>query len=232
MDLIKQITAAISGGEIQPTFDAKAFKNLAKAYQKLGEARVAKLYPVRRFYVNESFYTVYAFSFRGGEITDDRLAQIRETVSTLDYSSMRYDGVQMNGMDYWCLDPETGRHLDLDRNYTSVAAVSDAFDGVVLYTHSCFSSYKKSALKHNAEYVLLGLKKAPNQFGEPIEIRRTDLGLPFIEPVYEGYDPNASTDASQDEGEAEIPSRYQLATQVVSALIVIGLLIYYFLIKK
>lgn len=229
MNEIAKLTQALTGSEMPEAYNAKEMGKLAKSFQKLTEARVVNNYLIRSFYADDNFYCVYALPLNGTSITDEVLEEIKVAIAHLEYGHMRYDSVQTNSADYWVLDAQTGKHLETyDEEPTGVSYVSDHFDGIVLYTKAAIgASYKKALLKHDIPYVAIGKKKEPSQF-ELLTITQNALGAPTTEWEYEDYNPNQLQEEQEEQGGS---SKYQIATQILSGLIVVGLLIYYFLIK-
>lgn len=219
MDEISKITSALTGGALPEVYNPKAIEKLSKRFQKLSEARVIKNYPIRRFCYDESFYSVYAFPIKGTEIAQETLQQIKATVATLDYGPMRYDSMMGAGPDYWTLETETGKHTKVyAKEPTAISMISDAFDGVVIYTLPEYGvSYKKAALRQDIPYVLFGKKGEPDQF-ELQPIKQSDLGLPASEITYEGHT-----------AESPESARYQLIFKVIIAIVLIAYLIYRYL---
>ena len=58
------------------------------------------------------------------------------------------------GPDYWTLEPETGKHTKVyAKEPTAISMISDAFDGVVIYTLPEYGvSYKKAALHQDIPF--------------------------------------------------------------------------------
>ena len=212
MDEISKLTSALAGGTLPEGYNPKAIEKLRKHFQKLSEARIIRNYPIRRFLYSENFYSVYAFPIKGTEIAQETLAQIKASVATLDYGSMRYDSM---------MEPEAGKHTKVyAKRPTNISMISDAFDGVVIYTLPEYGiPYRKAALRHDIPYVLLGKKAEPDQF-ELHTIKQSDLGLPASEIIYENY-----TTGPEDS------ARYQLIAKIIAAVVVIGYLIYRYLLS-
>ena len=101
------------------------------------------------------------------------------------------------GPDYWTLETETGKHTKVyAKEPTAISMISDAFDGVVIYTLPEYGvSYKKAALRQDIPYVLFGKKGEPDGFKlQPIT--QSDLGLPASEITYEGHTPDPESPES------------------------------------
>lgn len=221
MDEISKITSVLTGGALPEGYNPKAIEKLAKQFQKLSEARVIRNYPIRRFSYDESFYSVYAFPIKGTEIAQETLQQIKATVATLDYGPMRYDSMMGAGPDYWTLETETGKHTKVyAKEPTAISMISDAFDGIVIYTLPEYGvSYKKAALRQDIPYVVFGKKGEPDEFKlQPIT--QSDLGLPASEITYEGHTPDPESPES---------ARYQFIFKVIIAIVLICYLIYRYL---
>lgn len=238
MDEISKITSALTGGALPEGYNPKVIEKLSKRFQKLSEARIIKNYPirrfrydenfysvyafpikVRRFRYDENFYSVYAFPIKGTEIAQETLQQIKATVATLEAGPMRYDSMMGAGPDYWTLETETGKHTKVyAKEPTAISMISDAFDGIVIYTLSEYGvSYKKAALRQDIPYVVFGKKGEPDEFKlQPIT--QSDLGLPASEITYEGHTPESPESA-----------RYQFIFKVIIAIVLICYLIYRYL---
>ncbi|MBF1266177.1 MAG: hypothetical protein HXN04_00020 [Porphyromonadaceae bacterium] len=219
MDEISKITSVLTGGALPEGYNPKAIEKLSKRFQKLSEARVIRNYPIRRFRYDENFYSVYAFPIKGTEIAQETLQQIKATVATLDYGPMRYDSMMGAGPDYWTLETETGKHTKVyAKEPTAISKISDAFDGIVIYTLPEYGvSYKKAALRQDIPYVVFGKKGEPDEFKlQPIT--QSDLGLPASEITYEGHTPESPESA-----------RYQFIFKVIIAIVLICYLIYRYL---
>lgn len=221
MDEISKITSALSSGALPEGYNPKAIQKLTKHFKKLSEARIIRNYPIRRFLYDENFYSVYAFPIKGTEIAEETLQQIKASVATLDHGPMRYDSMMGAGPDYWTLEPETGKHTKVyAKEPTAISMISDAFDGIVIYTLPEYGiPYKKAALRHDIPYVLFGKKGEPDQF-KLHPITQSDLGLPASEIIYEGHTPESTESA-----------RYRLIFKVIIAIVLICYLIYRYLLS-
>ena len=134
---------------------------------------------------------------------------------------MRYDSMMGAGPDYWTLETETGKHTKVyAKEPTAISMISDAFDGVVIYTLPEYGiSYKKAALRQDIPYVVFGKKSEPDGFKlQPIT--QSDLGLPASEITYEGHTPDPESPES---------ARYQFIFKVIIAIVLICYLIYRYL---
>ena len=136
---LKQLTAALEGGEIPPSFDAKAIGKLSKRFLRWKNARVVHLYPVRGVSHEDSRYCLYACPLNGTTIDEETLQAIHAEIDLLEIGHIRYDSVQSEGADYYVLD-EHGNHCGMDADDDVVAQVSDRFDGLVLFTRTVFST--------------------------------------------------------------------------------------------
>ena len=153
---LKQLTAALEGGEIPPSFDAKAIGKLSKRYLKWNSARVVNLYPIRGVAHEDSRYCLYACPLNGTTIDEETLRAIHAEIDSLEIGHIRYDSVQSEGADYYILD-EHGNHCGMDADDDVVAMISDRFDGLVLFTKTVFSPKKAAQL--DCHYAALGISK-------------------------------------------------------------------------
>lgn len=110
---LKQLTAALEGGEIPPSFDAKAIGKLSKRFLRWKNARVVHLYPVRGVSHEDSRYCLYACPLNGTTIDEETLQAIHAEIDSLEIGHIRYDSVQSEGADYYVLD-EHGNHCGMD----------------------------------------------------------------------------------------------------------------------
>lgn len=217
MSELKKLSVALESGTVPAEYDGKAIGKLSKTYLKLDNRRVVNLYPIRTVMHEDSRYCLYACPLKGTEIDEAILQSIKAEVDMLEIGEIRYDSVQSCGYTYYIVDPDTGRHiLTNGQDMDSVMEISDHYDGIVLFSKSVFSPRKASQL--DCHYAIVGLEEQPNQFKiEAIPnnaIGQTPTILDFEAPQ-----------------ESPAVEKYRSAMTVLSIIITIGLLIWYFFLK-
>ncbi len=218
---LKQLTAALEGGEIPPSFDAKAIGKLSKRFLRWKNARVVHLYPVRGVSHEDSRYCLYACPLNGTTIDEETLQAIHAEIDLLEIGHIRYDSVQSEGADYYVLD-EHGNHCGMDADDDVVAQVSDRFDGLVLFTRTVFSP--KHAARLDCHYAALGISKEPDGYEiEPLSnamLGEAGGGLRFRGPMVEIPD---------EEEESPAVEKYRQTMTLVMALMLVAAVIWYFI---
>lgn len=218
---LKQLTAALEGGEIPPSFDAKAIGKLSKRYLKWNSARVVNLYPIRGVAHEDSRYCLYACPLRGTTIDEETLRAIHAEIDALEIGHIRYDSVQSEGADYYRLD-EHGNHCGMDVDDDVVAAISDRFDGLVLFTRTVFSA--KHAARLDCHYAALGIAKEPNEYSiEPLS--NASLGLAASSQRFRGK----MVEIPDAVNESPAVEKYRQLMTLVMALMLIAAVIWYFI---
>ena len=217
MSELKNLSAVLEGGAIPAGYDEKAIGKLSKTYLKLEGRKVVNLYPIRTVMHEDSRYCLYACPIKDTEIDEATLQSIKSEAEMLEIGEIRYDSVQSNGYDYYILDPDTGRHIvEKEDDRDSVMEISDHYDGIILFSKSVFSPRK--AYELDCHHALVGVEKQPNQFKiEAISnkmIGQTPTILEFEAPQ-----------------ESPAVEKYKSAMTVLSIIITVALLIWYFFIK-
>lgn len=229
MSELKNLSVALEGGTVPVGYNEKLFRKLSKSYLKLENRKVVNLYPVRFVMHKDSRYCLYACPLEGTEISGEILQSIKAEVDMLEISEIRYDSVQSSGFAYYIVDCSTGRHLltnyeDMD----SVMEISDLYDGVLLFTKTVFS---KKASQLDCHYAFVGLEKQPN------EIKIEPISNEAIGQVPSAIKFEGQLDEVQEEGDScDIPEspaaeKYRSAMTVLSVIITVGVLIWYFFLK-
>ena len=218
---LKQLTASNEGGEIPPSFDAKAIGKLSKRFLRWKNARVVHLYPVRGVSHEDSRYCLYACPLNGTTIDEETLQAIHAEIDSLEIGHIRYDSVQSEGADYYVLDGH-GNHCGMDADDDVVAQVSDRFDGLVLFTRTVFSP--KHAARLDCHYAALGISKEPDGYEiEPLSnamLGEAGGGLRFRGPMVEIPDA---------EEESPAVEKYRQTMTLVMALMLVAAVIWYFI---
>ena len=98
-------------------------------------------------------YRTYAFSVKESEIDEATLAAIKEEVDALPVGCIRYASADF-GARYQRFDGVTGQYKWKPEDINDVHAVSDHFDGVVIFSTGVMGSKDLSLL--DAEYVVYG----------------------------------------------------------------------------
>ncbi len=229
MEKIQQLTTVLAGGEIPFGYDEKAVKKLAKKYQKLENGRVVNLYPIRSVAHEDSRYTVYACPFLKTAIDEQTLQNVKSLIDELEVGHIRYDSVQSEGYDYYILSNDSGTHIIKEEDRDAVMTISDHFEGIVLFTKAVFSPKHEKQL--NCHYAIVGLEKSPNEYKI----------IPVPNSVIGQNDGNQETmkfqrkipkiDIPDEEPESPAIEKYKSSMQILSIIILIVILIWYFLFR-
>ena len=214
MSELKNLSAVLEGGAIPTGYDEKAIGKLSKTYLKLEGRKVVNIYPIRTVMHEDSRYCLYACPIKGTEIDDATLQSIKAEVEMLEIGEIRYDSVQSSGYDYYIIDPDTGRHIvEKEEDRDSVMEISDHYDGIILFTKMVLSPRKAYQLDCN--HALVGVEKQPNQFKiEAISNKIIGQAPTILE-----------FEAPQESPAVE---KYKSAMTVLSIIITVALLIWYF----
>lgn len=225
MENIKQIVSALEGNGIPSNYEEKTIQKLIKKYQKLDQHRVVKLYPIRNVAHEDSRYCLYACPFVGTEIDEQTLQNIKSLIDELEVGHIRYDSVQSEGSDYYRLTETTGNHIINQEDRDAVMEISDHFEGIVLFTKTVFSP--KHVGRLDCHYALIGIAKSPNEYQiEPIP--NAVIGQGASSQRFSG---TRIVIPDQEEPDAPAIEKYRSSMKVLSIIITIGLLIWYFLLR-
>lgn len=217
MSELKNLSTVLEGSAVPTRYNEKAIGKLSKTYLKLENRRVVNLYPIRTVMHEDSRYCLYACPLKGTEIDGAILQSVKAEADTLEIGEIRYDSVQSAGYTYYIVDPDTGRHiLTNGQDMDSVMEISDRYDGIILFSKVVFSS--KKAYQLDCSCAMIGLEEQPSQF--KIEaIPNSAIGQAPTILDFEGPQ------------EAPAAEKYRSAMTVLSIIITIGLLIWYFFLK-
>ena len=217
MEELEKLTSFFEGGPMPEGHDAKALDKLARKYKKWKNPRVVRAYIVRSASCGDYRFCVYALPFNGQEIDEQTLLEIKAATEQLEVGHIRYDG----GFCYFRRD-ENGNHWkEKEDDKSGVQAISDYFDGVVLLSRITESSNKIPQL--DCHYAVLGLDKQPDYYEFEL-IPNHVIGVKECQVTFP-----VSIDDVQTESPAE--AKYRSAVKVLSIIITIGFLIWYFLLR-
>lgn len=202
-----------------PGYDEKAIQKLAKTFRKLESPRVVKLYPIRRVAHEDSRYCVYACPFKGSEIDEQTLETVTSLVDEVAVGDIRFDSMMSSGS-YFALT-ENGTHILDDEYRDSIVEISDHFDNIILFSDMVTSPKKAAQL--DCHYAIVGLEKRPNQY-EVVAISNSTIREAVNKQSFK-------IDFPEEEAESPAEAKVKSALTVVSAIITVGLLIWYFLFK-
>ena len=226
MDKIKSLTSIFEGGMAPENYDGKAVKKLVKIWNKLENPRVVKLYPIRRVAHEGWCYCVYACPFKGTEIDEQTLQSITSLVNEVEVGHIRYDSA-MATWDYFKFT-DNGTHV-LDRDRNAITDISDHFDNIILYSNAATSSKKVAQL--DCHYAIIGLEEQPDLY-HVRAIPNSTIGEVTKDYVFLSDDePTKDQMYSDKDDEPASPAEEKVrsAFMVLSAIITIGALIWYFI---
>lgn len=227
MDKIKTLTSIFEGGSAPENYDGKALKKLTKTWNKLGNPRVVRLYPIRYVAHEDCRYCVYACPFKGTEIDEQTLQTITSLVNEVEVGNIRYDSV-MATWDYFKFT-DNGNHV-LDDCRNGITEISDHFDNLFLYSNAVLSPKKVAEL--DCHYAILGVYEQPDIYNVT-SIPNSTIGEPVEKQVFKSE--AITLDDEDDSPTAPAEEKVKSAFMTLSAIITIGVLIWYFvipLIKK
>lgn len=219
MDKINVLTSVLEGGVAPDNYDGKVVNKLVKAWKKLENPRVVKLYPIRRVAHEDSRYCVYACPFKGSEIDEQTLQAITSLVDQLEVGEIRYDSMMSSGT-YFALT-ENGTHILDDEYRDSIVEISDRFDDIVLFSDMVTSPKKVSQL--DCHHAIIGLEEQPNQYNV-VAIPNSVIGEATNRQSFK-------VDLHEEEPTSPAQEKVKSALMTVSAIITIGILIWYFLFR-
>lgn len=153
MEDIKTIQEMLSGGAPPAGGDTKRFNKLLKRYKQLTEPKFSTLYTIRDVRYDDGTYRTYAFSVQRAEIDKETLAAIKEEVDALPVGCIRYASADF-GARYLRFDSVTGQYMWKPEDINDLHAVSDHFDGVVLFSIAVFGHKDLRIL--DADYIVYG----------------------------------------------------------------------------
>jgi len=232
MKIINSLASILESGSVPEDYDEKVLKKLSKKYQKLENRRVVHLYPIRSVTFNDTAYCLYACPLKGTEIDEATMQTVKAEADKLEVGNIRYNSVMSIGDLYYIIDSETGQqHIDKElRN--AVTDLSDCFTDIILFSKQTST---KKASQLNCHYAMVGIRKHPD--GYTIEaIPNSAIGLATGNQKFEfhgdGLDSLTSNDNMfSEEKEAPAVEKYKLAMTVLSVIITIAILVWYFLLK-
>ncbi len=217
MDKITLLSGIFNGDTIPDRFDAKAVEGLRKQWRKLDNPRVVRLYPIRRVAHEDSRYCVYACPFKGSEINEQTLQDITSLVDQVEVGDIRYDSMMSSGT-YFVMT-ENATHILEEEYRDAIVEVSDRFEDIFLFSDMVTSPKKVSHL--DCHYAIIGLYKQPNQYDVTI-IPNSAIGE---ESSRQSFKVNIAAD---EEPSSPAEEKVKSALTVVSAIITIGIAIWYF----
>lgn len=220
MNQINTLTSVFNGGAIPEDFDGKAIGKLQKKWGKLESPRVVRLYPIRRVAHEDTRYCVYACPLKAVEIDGQTLQAITALVDEAPVGDIRYDSVMSAGS-YFKLT-ENGTHILDDEYRDAIVEISDQFDDIILFSDAVLSPKKTAEL--DSHYAVIGMDAKYNQYSV-LRIPNSVIGEPTDKQVF------TADDQYDEEEESPAIERVRSALMTLSAIITIGVLIWYFLFR-
>ena len=150
IDTIKEL---LSAGTLPAGADAKRFNKLLKRYNSLTDPKFTALYTIRDVRYDDMTYRTYAFSVQGSEIDETTLAAVKEEVGALPVGCIRYESADF-GARYMRFDGVTGQYKWKPEDINDVQAVSDHFDGIVIFSTGVMGHKDLRLL--DADYIVYG----------------------------------------------------------------------------
>ena len=117
----------------------KKFQKLLKQFGNITDPQFVHLYPVRDCRYDDTSYRVFAMPVKGESINEETLEAIKEEIDALPLGCIRYAG-GASGLRSVLFDTTTGKYLFEDKDIDDVMAVSDHFEGVLVFVTAVFSS--------------------------------------------------------------------------------------------
>ncbi len=217
MDKIKELASVLDGGTMPGGYDEKAVKKLVKAWGRLENPRVVRLYPVRRVAHGDSRYCVYACPFKGAEIDGQTLQSVASLVDEVEVGDIRYDSMMSSGT-YFALT-EDGTHVPGFEYRNPIVEISDRFGDIVLFSDMVTSPKNVSRL--DCHHAIVGLDGQPGRY-DIVPVPNSAIGEAANRQ-------SSKTDLPEEEAESPAEAKVKSALTVVSAIITAGLLAWYFL---
>ena len=220
MSELSILKEAFSTGVAPAGTEIKRFQILLKKFGSIANPQFVHLYPVRDCRYDDMSYRVFAMPINGESIDEETLEAIKEEIHALPLGSIRYDSTD-TGLKYARFDTTTGRYLYKDEDINEVMAVSNHFDGIIIFSMGVFN---KSLNELDAYYAVHG-KGATKWDGECV--------LPIPNNAI-GKGNSISSDSFVEnpdapDGVTKVANKYmQIMQYVLYVLIAIGLVWYFF----
>lgn len=232
MKEIKTLKEMFGTGTVPAGGNAKKFQKLLKKYGHLVNPLFVNLYPVRDCRYDDMTYRVFAIPVNSESIDDETLRSIKDVVNSLPVGSIRYNAAASGSRNIQFEDG-TGKYLEDEENTDDIMAVSNHYDGIVLFTMAVFNG-KVAELDCN--YAIFG-KWDGSGFGSwtdytILPIENVVMGKECDKTVFSNIQ-DAAVVGDQNDSEEESPAveKVKSAFMTLSAIITIGLLIWYFLFR-
>lgn len=133
MNELITLKEAFSTGTPPTGGNAKKFQKLLKKYEHIIAPKFVHLYPVRDCRYDDTTYRVFAIPVSGESIDPETLEAIKEEINTLPVGSIRFDAKSSGSRDVEFED-NTGKYLEDENDTDDVMAISNHFDGVLIFT--------------------------------------------------------------------------------------------------
>lgn len=151
MSELNVIREAFANGTTPPAGDPKKFGKLLKKYVHLLHPKFVHFYPVRDCFYDDTFYRVYAMPVREESISEEVLEAIKAEIDALPLGSIRFNAGD-HGVRDAMFDEASGQYICKEEDIDDVMAVSNRFDGVLLYTAAVIGGSPESLDAHYAVY--------------------------------------------------------------------------------
>lgn len=137
MSELSILKEAFSTGNAPAGFETKRFQKFLKKYTHLINPKFVCLYPIRDCAYDNCTYRVFAMPLNAESIDEETLEAIKEEINTLPVGSIRYNAAG-SGERSINMDGVTGNYLYDEKDTDDVMAISNHFDGIVLFTTAAF----------------------------------------------------------------------------------------------
>ena len=137
MSELSALKEAFRTGNAPAEAKAKKFQKLLKQFGNIANPQFVHLYPVRDCSYDDMLYRVFAMPVNGESINEETLEAIKEEIYSLPLGSIRYDSTA-TGLKNTKFDSITGKYLWKDEDINDVMAVSDHFDGIIIFSMAVF----------------------------------------------------------------------------------------------
>lgn len=228
---LSTLKESFSRGTVPAGANAKKFEKLLKKYEHIVNPMFVHLYPVRDGRYDDTTYRVFAIPVNNDTIDGETLEAIKEEINALPLGSIRYNAAASGNRDIEFEDA-TGRYLDNEQDIDDVMAVSNHYDGVVLFTMAV-SNGRVAEL--DCDYAILG-KWDGTGFGKwtdytILPIEKSVLGQEYNKAVFSRIPDTAEAgdlQAPATSVEKASQKYMQIMQYVFYVLVAVGIVWYFF----
>lgn len=152
MNGLSVLKEVFSSGTAPAGVNAKKFQKILKKYEHIVDPKFVCLYTVRDCRYDDTTYRVFAIPVNNDSIDGETLEAIKEEVNMLPVGCIRFNAAGTGKRDIEFEDT-TGKYLANEQDTDDIMALSNHYDGVVLFTMAASNG---SAAELDCSYAVLG----------------------------------------------------------------------------